>query len=72
MYTTKTKSLEIPLLEFFAKWFEVMSTLKLYHYTVISGFKHEKTDFAFSKCLDLGDKFLEVAQGKQGRMKPKG
>lgn len=48
----------------FKSFFEIIVTVKLYHYQVKSGFKHEKCDWFFEHFLDHADQFLETMQGR--------
>ena len=48
----------------FKSFFEIIMTVKLYHYQVKSGFKHEKCDWFFDNFLGHADKFLETMQGR--------
>ncbi len=52
----------------FVAFFEVLVSVKLYHYQVTSGFRHEKCDWMFDKFLKHTDRFLETLQGHVGRI----
>ena len=52
----------------FKAFFEILVTVKLYHYQVESGFRHEKCDWFFERFIKHADDFLETMQGKYGRI----
>lgn len=57
----------------FKAFFEVIVSIKLYHYQVISGFRHSRCDWMFKNFLGHSDRFLETMQGhsKYGRISVK-
>ena len=52
-----------------AKFFDHMITMKMFHFQTKSYGRHKAVDGYFSKFMDNFDKFMEVYQGINGKIK---
>lgn len=53
--------------EFVKFFFELQTTMKLYHWNTTSFARHKGSDDLVSSVIDLSDEFMEVFMGKYGR-----
>ncbi len=53
--------------EFVKFFFELQTTVKLYHWNTNSFARHKASDELVESVIDLSDKFMEVYMGKYGR-----
>jgi len=55
-------------LELISFFFSLSNTIKLYHWSTNLYSRHTSSDNLFSTVTDLTDKFMEVYQGKYGKI----